>query len=464
MGDVLQVRGGDLVTPEGQTIRLRGVGLGGWMNMENFITGFPGTETALRESLRNVVGAELSELLFDRFLESVFGAEDARHLSSLGLNLVRLPVNYHHFEDDMHPFEIKEEGFRHLDRAIDVCAREGIYTVIDLHALPGGQSGEWHADNSGHQALFWRHRHFQDRVVHLWKVIAARYRDNPWVAGYNPINEPADPTERVVVDVSLRLLNAIREADPDHVVFIEGNRFSMDFHMFGEPWGPNVVYTTHDYALPGHVDGGPYPGVSRGQYVDRDTLERTFLDRTRYMRETGTPIWVGEFGPVYTGDEERDQVRYRVLQDQLEIYERYGANWAIWTYKDIGLQGLVHADADSAWLRRIQPVLEKKARLGVDHWGTLDTDIRPALQPLEELLEREAPDFQPFPYGGQWLLHRLVRHVLLADALVGEHAEQFRGITSEDVEDLVASFSFECCRRRTPLEDLLRRFSPIGAC
>src|SRR5215831_7232998 len=175
MGDVLQVRGGDLVTPEGQTIRLRGVGLGGWMNMENFITGFPGTESALRESLCNVVGAELSEHLFDRFLETFFGPEDARHLSSLGLNLVRLPVNYHHFEDDMRPFEIKEEGFRHLDRAIDVCAREGIYTVIDLHALPGGQSGEWHADNAGHQALFWRHRHFQDRVVHLWKVIAARY-------------------------------------------------------------------------------------------------------------------------------------------------------------------------------------------------------------------------------------------------------------------------------------------------
>jgi len=58
-------------------------------------------------------------------------------------------------------------------------------------------------------------------------------------------------------------------------------------------------------------------GIEFGTVVDRDALERTFLERTRYMRETGTPIWVGEFGPVYTGDRERDQVRYRIAKFQL---------------------------------------------------------------------------------------------------------------------------------------------------
>jgi hypothetical protein len=232
--------------------------------------------------------------------------------------------------------------------------------------------------------------------------------------------------------------------------------------MFGEPW-PNVVYTTHDYALPGHVDGGPYPGVTRGRYVDRDALERTFLERTRYMRETGTPIWVGELGPVYTGDPERDQVRYRILQDQLEIYERYGANWAIWTYKDVGVQGLVHAAPDSAWMRRIRPVLDKKQRLGVDRWATLDTDLRPVLQPLEDLVAAEFPDFEPFPYGQRWLVHRLVRHILLAEAMVGDFAGRFAGATPADVEELADSFSFERCVRRTRLEELLRRFAPIEA-
>ncbi|TMC09026.1 MAG: glycoside hydrolase family 5 protein [Chloroflexi bacterium] len=462
MATVLRVSGGDLVAPDGRPVRLRGVGLGGWMNMENFITGFPGTETALREALAGVLGEELAGRLFDRFLETFFGPDDARHLGELGLNLVRLPVNYRHFEDDLRPFEIREEGFRHLDRVIEACAAAGLYTIVDLHALPGGQNQEWHADNRGHEALFWRHRHFQDRAVNLWRVIATRYRDNPWVAGYNPINEPADPSGRRLVEVSRRLVDAIREHDPDHVIFLEGNRFSTDFEMFGETW-PNVVYTTHDYALPGHVDGGPYPGVTRGRYVDRDALERTFLERTRYMRETGTPIWVGEFGPVYTGDPERDQVRYRILQDQLEIYERYGASWAIWTYKDVGVQGLVHADPESAWMRRVGPVLERKRRLGVDRWASLDTGVRPVLQPLEDLVAAEFPDYEPYPYGRRWLVHRLVRHILLAEAMMGDFAGRFAGATAEDVEELADSFRLERCVRRTPLEELLRRFAPIEA-
>ncbi len=38
--------------------------------------------------------------------------EDARFIKSLGLNLVRIPVNYRHFEDDMNPFAIKQGGFK----------------------------------------------------------------------------------------------------------------------------------------------------------------------------------------------------------------------------------------------------------------------------------------------------------------------------------------------------------------
>jgi endoglucanase len=461
MAEVLQVSGGDLVSPDGQPVLLRGVGLGGWMNMENFITGFPATESAVRDALGATLGDELAGRFFDRFLEVFFGPEDVAHLASLGLNLVRLPLSYRHLEDDMRPCEVREEGFRHLDRAIDACAREGLYTIIDLHALPGGQSQEWHADNPTHEALFWRHRHFQDRVANVWEAIARRYRDHPWVAGYNPINEPSFPDAGRVRAVYERLVAAIREVDGDHILFLDGNRYSQDFDLFGDPW-PNVVYTAHDYALPGFVDGGPYPGVSRGRYVDRDALERTFLERTRYMRETGTPIWVGEFGPVYTGDPERDEVRYRLLQDQLEIYERYGASWSIWTYKDIGLQGLVHADPESPWMRRLRPVLDKKARLGVDRWGSLDAGVRDALQPLEELVAREFPDFRPFPWGQRWLIHRLVRHVLLADAMVPEFAACFAGLGERELDELLDSFRLGRCAHRTRLEDLLQRFVPIG--
>src|SRR5919198_5242792 len=192
---LLKVSGAQLVDGEGRPVLLRGFGLGGWMNMENFITGFPANEEAQREAVRKVLGPRLHEYFFDTFLDRFFGPSDADFIQSLGLNLLRLPVNYRHFEDDLAPFEIKEAGFKHLDRAINLCADHGIYTIIDLHALPGCQNQHWHSDNPTHLALFWKHKHFQDRAVHLWEVFAAHYRDNGWVAGYTLINEPADPTE-----------------------------------------------------------------------------------------------------------------------------------------------------------------------------------------------------------------------------------------------------------------------------
>ena len=52
-----------------------------------------------------------------------------------------------------------------------------------------------------------------------------------------------------------RLEKAIRAVDADHILFLDGNRYSTQFDQLGEPL-PNSVYTAHDYALPGFVDGG----------------------------------------------------------------------------------------------------------------------------------------------------------------------------------------------------------------
>ena len=145
-----------------------------------------------------MLGDDAYERFFDRLLTAFYGDADAGFLAELGLNCVRIPVNYRHLESDQRPFEIIEDGFRHLDRAVEAGAAHGVYSVIDLHALPGSQNQHWHSDNPTHRALFWEHRHFQDRVVNLWEAIADRYKGNAWVAGYNLMNEPADESRAVV--------------------------------------------------------------------------------------------------------------------------------------------------------------------------------------------------------------------------------------------------------------------------
>jgi hypothetical protein len=204
------------------------------------------------------------------------------------------------------------------------------------------------------------------------------------------------------------------------------------------------------------VADAEYPGTVRGEYVDRDVVERTFLRRTEYMRRTGTPIWIGEFGPLYTGDVDRDASRLRLLRDQLDIYREYGASWSLWTYKDIGLQGLVHVAPDAGYLRRIAPVLEKKARLGVDSWGGSDRAVRHVLEPIEQLFATEFPDFAPYPWGRAAWINLLVRHILLAEPLVEDFGRCFAGVGPEEAADLAGCFALDRCVRRQGLADVLR--------
>jgi len=449
---MLHVSGTRLRTAGDQPVRLRGVGLGGWLNMENFITGYPADESSMRAAVRQVLGEERAALFFDRLLSSFFTEHDAALLAGLGMNCVRIPVNYRHFESDERPFEIIEYGFRHLDRVIDLLGSHGIYSVIDLHALPGAQNQHWHSDNPTHVAAFWQHRHFQDRAVNLWEAIADHYRDHPWVAGYNPVNEPGDPSGKVIGPFYDRLVKAVRAADPRHVLFLDGNTYSTDFSVFREMY-ENTVFVCHDYALAGFAHGGGYPGFTRGRWCDRDELERAFAQRSRFQRETGTPLWVGEFGPVYTGDPARDEERYQILRDQLDIYDSHDAGWALWTYKDVGLQGLV--SAAGPYVERFGAFMAKKRRLGADRWGSTMEESADELRPLHALVEAEFPGWDPYPWGARYQTDDLVRHILIAQALLPEYAELFRGLGDDELTALADSFALERCVRREPLLTLL---------
>ena len=66
--EMLQVKGKQIIDSKGKPVRLRGTNIGGWMNMENFISGFPGTETGLREAVINSLGKIKGQYFFERFL------------------------------------------------------------------------------------------------------------------------------------------------------------------------------------------------------------------------------------------------------------------------------------------------------------------------------------------------------------------------------------------------------------
>ncbi|KAL0631611.1 hypothetical protein Q9L58_009527 [Maublancomyces gigas] len=460
----LKVEGERVVDGKGRDTILRGAGLGGWMNMENFITGYPGQENQHRAAMLEVLGPEKYEYFFDKWLEYFFMEEDAKFFASVGMNCLRIPFNYHHFEDDMNPRVLKKEGFKHLDRVINLCAKHGIYTILDLHAVPGGQNPDWHSDNNTNSAYFWDYKDFQDRVVWLWEQLAEHYKDYTCIAGYNPLNEPCDPKHTRLPAFYDRVEKAIRAVDRNHILWLDGNTFAIDFKAFKHTL-PNCVYSLHDYALMGFPTGERYTGTPH----QNQKLESQFLRKAEFMYTNKVPIWNGEFGPVYSSDgpgsEEINDERFNLLGQQLRIYDKYKVSWSIWLYKDIGVQGMVYTSPESPWIKTLKPFLEKKKALQADAWGLYPSEeIDQIFKPLVAWVEKNSPDAAN-KYPDTWAVKRhvsrLVKECLLSETLSMEFARYFEGMTFDQLDAMAESFSFRSSKQREGLNRILREHSGI---
>jgi len=99
------------------------------------------------------------------------------------------------------------------------------------------------------------------------------------------MNEPAD-SEHVRLQVWYKKVErAIREVDPDHILFLDGNSYSMDFTAFEEVL-PNSVYSIHDYSGMGFPAGQPYEGTAEQDNILRRQYERKIV----FMREKKVPV------------------------------------------------------------------------------------------------------------------------------------------------------------------------------
>lgn len=446
----LKVSGSKIVDEDGKEVILRGAGLGGWMTMENFISGYPGCEFQIREALADVLGEEKAAFFFDKFLEYFFGEEDAKFFKSLG------------------PRVLKVDGFKHLDRAIAACASHGIYTILDLHTCPGGQNGGWHCDSGVHLANFWMHKDFEDRVVWLWTELANHYKDNPWVAGYNPMNEPADSRHTRLVSFYDRVHAAVRSVDKRHILFLDGNTYATDFSHFPEDVGTrwtNTAYAIHDYSLYG-FPSVPEPYERTPEQLRR--VKRSYSKKREWMDQRGLCVWNGEWGPVYARieyeGEETDAInerRYMVLKDQLDYYHEDRLSWSIWLYKDVGFQGMVYVSKSTPYMTLFKDFLAKKHKLAIDSWGADDTYVRHIYDPLVDLIKNNVADekyLNRYPYP-LWTIkervNRVARANLLGEVFVQEWAEHFKGFDEAKLDELAQSFKFENCLKRDGLNKVL---------
>jgi hypothetical protein len=99
------------------------------------------------------------------------------------------------------------------------------------------------------------------------------------------MNEPADSNHTGLQEFYRRVEKAIRSVDPDHILWLDGNTYSMDFSGFKEIL-PNCVYSMHDYATMGFPAGTPYTGSAE----QKDFLRKQYERKVQFMKEHKVPV------------------------------------------------------------------------------------------------------------------------------------------------------------------------------
>jgi len=470
--EILEVKGTAIADAQGQHVRLRGFGVGGWMNSENFINGYPGFESGLRAALADELGKSKAKFLWDRLLDYFLAEDDIKLMKQLGCTVVRLPLNYRHFETDEQPGAWLEAGFARLDKAIGWCRKHGLYAILDMHAVPGWQDPDWHSDHYGRLTLIWSRRQFQDRFVALWEEFARRYKDEAVIAGYNIMNEPVtgvpygffgypyEPNWDALNRLNRRTVAAIRKIDPGHIIFLEGDKFSVLFSGLDAPFADNLVYSSHNYVRP-CLGIGPYPGEFLGAHWDRAKMESHFEEQegTRFCRQHGVPLWVGEFGGAFDGPAAETAFRLKALDDQLSVFEEAGVDWTIWTWKDMGMMGLATVDPESEYGRAVAPILAAKRQLGTDCWvsNQPQSPVQEQAARLADMVLARLPET-----GVDRQLFRFYVQQSLLSNFVGAFmhpvfARCFKGMTEAQIDRTMQSLALARCRINEGLKKILVR-------
>ena len=183
--------------------------------------------------------------------------------------------------------------------------------------------------------LYWTTPEYQDRTDWLWRQIAARYKDNPVVAGYGLLNEPWGSTDAQLAEVSHKLYKSIREIDPQHIVILADH--PKGIAAYGKPAEQglrNVVIETHPY--PGHFGWGK-PGAQVHahwlQCVPAGSGLCAWKDR---MAALDTPLFLGEFQPWADLD---DELGAKITRASFDAYASQGWAAALWSFKVVSFQG-----------------------------------------------------------------------------------------------------------------------------
>jgi endoglucanase len=243
----------------------------------------------------------------------------------VGFDAVRLPVRWSAHAEESAPYTVDPEWFAHVDQAVDGALRRDLTVVVNVHHY--------------HELMAAPHLH-QDRLVALWRQIAAHYADRGPRLYFELLNEPrAAMTGQVWNRLVPAALAAVRESSPARVVAagpvgMNGIDALADLEL---PADDRVIVTVHYYApFEFTHQGAPWvEGADRwldtswGNDPDRDAVRRDLEAAAGWARERGRPLFIGEFGAYAKADMAARLLWTTFVRDHAE---RLGLSWCYWDF------------------------------------------------------------------------------------------------------------------------------------
>jgi endoglucanase len=312
--DFIHAEGTRLVDGHGDTFAVKGINLGNWLVPEGYMFKFKQARSPdeIGGVIAALLGADAAAKFWSEFRDVYIASDDIAFIKAAGFNTVRVPLDWRQFvaTDARGANRFDGEGWSLLDRLVGWCRDSGLRVIIDLHAAPGGQTGVNHDNGPGFPLTFYVP---QDRqlTIALWQKLAAHYRDETAILGYDLLNEPISPYNDVnylnprLEPLYRDIVAAVRSVDPNHVVLLGGAQWGTNFAVFGRPFDNNAVYTYHKFWIAPTRDG-------LQSYVD-------------FSNFWNVPVLIGETGEYTIGWNEK----FHRLQ------ERFGIGWCFWTYKNL---------------------------------------------------------------------------------------------------------------------------------
>lgn len=238
------------------------------------------------------------------------------------LNTVRLSFYTRYFNNKKdRPIDIDEHICTFIDPVVQAAKKEGLYVILDAHEYLSAEINEETARQK-QKARTWDEAEIQE-WIDAWRKVADHYKDEPFVLGYEIMNEPHDIEPEDARHILTRCLKAIREVDQRHIVFLSNNDWSHARSM-ETTWGEtastvdapynNVAFTFHDYPEDNH----PWE-------VQKSV--------TTFRKKHNVPVLCTEFGATHWNKSET--VCREFQAGMLALFAKEDIGWMIWALKTL---------------------------------------------------------------------------------------------------------------------------------